>query len=181
MPPSASRCDAGTDLHLPGFINAEGELEKKGGIEQVALLTTNDVFVNRAWLKAVEGCVGKESKIVLISDGDGDAVRAMGLMGDMGFGLGARAKRFALVLDGGVVKHVAVDEGMEKMEATSAEAVISVLPDVFPKPKPGEPSSKSQSESAGAAAFALLALAALGYFYQHPIANDNQQFIDTDK
>lgn len=31
-----------TDIHLPGYINAEGKMEAKG-VEQIALLTTNDV------------------------------------------------------------------------------------------------------------------------------------------
>jgi len=87
-----------TDLHLPGFISSEGKFERSG-IDQIALLTTNDVYVNLAWLKIVEDCVGPgtKSKIAMISDGDGEAVRALGLAADMGFGLGERAKRFALV------------------------------------------------------------------------------------
>ena len=54
----------------------------------------------------------------MLSDADGDAVKAMGLVDDMGFGLGLRSKRFVVVAEGGVAKHVLVDEGSDSMQAT---------------------------------------------------------------
>lgn len=152
-----------TDLHLPGYINAEGRIESKG-IEQIALMTTNDVHVNAAWLKVVEQCVGKQSKIALISDGDGDAVRALGLATDMGFGFSTRTKRFALVLDEGVVKHVAVDEGMIAVEKTSAETIEKVLPSVFPQSVAAQEDKEQQQ---GLVAVLLLAAASIAYYYKY--------------
>ena len=43
-----------------------------------------------------------ESGLLMLSDADGDAVKAMGLVDDMGFGLGLRSKRFVIVAEGGV-------------------------------------------------------------------------------
>jgi len=57
----------------------------------------------------------------MLSDADGDIVKALGLVDDMGFGLGVRSQRFVLVLEDGVVKHVAVDEGSSDLKSTSAE------------------------------------------------------------
>jgi len=150
-----------TDIHLPGYINAEGKMEAKG-VEQIALLTTNDVYTNRAWLKTVEECVDKRTRIAMISDGDGDALKALGLMADMGFGLGVRAQRFALVLDQGIVKHVAIDKGMKEVDTTSAEAVMEVLPIVLPKSEASK--AEADQQSAGSAA-ALLAAGVLYYLY----------------
>jgi peroxiredoxin len=39
----------------------------------------------------------------MLSDGDGDLVKALGLVDDMGYGLGVRSQRFALVVESGVV------------------------------------------------------------------------------
>ena len=47
-----------------------------------------------------------KSGLLMLSDGDGDVVKALGLVDDMGFGLGVRSQRFALVLKDGVVDHV---------------------------------------------------------------------------
>jgi len=63
----------------------------------------------------------------MLSDADGDIVKALGLVDDMGFGLGVRSQRFVLVLEDGVVKHVAVDEGSSDLKSTSAEATIEYL------------------------------------------------------
>lgn len=152
-----------TDLHLPGFISAEDTLEKSG-VEQIALLTTNDVYVNLAWIKSVEECVEKQTKIAVISDGDGDAIKELGLAADMGFGMGARAKRFALLVDKGMVKHVAVDEGMNELSATSAEEVVKVLPKVFPEAAAIAKKEKDQQNAAGLG-LAAAALVAAYYYY----------------
>ena len=45
----------------------------------------------------------------------------------MGFGVGARSKRFALVTEEGMVKHVATDDGMDTCENTSVESILKLL------------------------------------------------------
>ena len=56
-------------------------------------VTTNDVYVNLAWIKSVEECTDAGStRIAVISDGDGDAVKELGLAADMGFGMGTRVR-----------------------------------------------------------------------------------------
>jgi len=114
------------DQHLPGFVRRINDL-RTIGVERVAVLTTNDRFVNSAWNKAIEQCVGLKSKLLMVSDGEGDLVKALGLVEDMGFGLGFRSKRFVLVVRDDVVQHVAVDEGMDELKSTSAEAILRVL------------------------------------------------------
>ena len=39
----------------------------------------------------------------------------------MGFGLGLRSKRFVVVAEAGIVKHVLVDEGSESLQAGERE------------------------------------------------------------
>ena len=45
----------------------------------------------------------------------------------MGFGVGVRNSRFALVIEDGVVTHVATDPGMDICDKTSAEAIVRHL------------------------------------------------------
>mmetsp|Transcript_9869 Transcript_9869/g.22039 ORF Transcript_9869/g.22039 Transcript_9869/m.22039 type:complete len:312 (+) Transcript_9869:3-938(+) len=114
------------DRHLPGFVNNLDKLRALG-VERVAVMTTNDRFVNSAWRNSVEACMQTKSGLIMLSDADGDIVKALGLVDDMGFGLGVRSQRFVLVLEDGVVKHVAVDEGSSDLKSTSAEATIEYL------------------------------------------------------
>jgi len=110
--------------HLPGLLNLEDKL-KLAGVSRVAVITTNDRFVNAAWAEQVKACQEGEKEIVIISDADGDAVKALGLVEDMGYGFNVRSKRFAIIAEDGVVSNVAVDEGMEVMKASSAEAILA--------------------------------------------------------
>src|ERR1700685_1776490 len=82
-------CDA---KHLPGYVQMAEQLRGKG-IDTIACMAVNDVFVMNAWGKA-SGCAGK---VLMLADGNGDYAQALGLTLDArGFGMGARGQRFAL-------------------------------------------------------------------------------------
>jgi len=108
--------------HLPGFVEKNDDLKKKG-VDLVACLSVNDAFVMDAWGKAQN--VG--DKVAMLADGNGEFTRAMGLeMDGSGFGLGQRSKRYAMVIDNGVIKSLDV-EAPGKFEVSSAEAVLGKL------------------------------------------------------
>jgi len=66
-------------------------------------------------------------KVKMLSDGNGEYARALGLELDgKGFGMGMRGQRFAVVVDDGVVAHLAV-EAPGKFEVSSADAVLASL------------------------------------------------------
>ena len=108
--------------HLPGFVeHAEAILSK--GVDTIAFTAVNDVFVMHAWGK--DSGVG--DKILMLADGNADYVKALGLEADSSsWGMGMRGKRFALVIDDGVVSHAAI-EAPGQFEASSAEAILEVL------------------------------------------------------
>ena len=112
-------CDA---KHLPGFVQLADQIRAKG-VDTIACMAVNDVFVMNAWGKAS----GVGDKVMMLADGNGDYARALGLELDAhGFGMGTRGQRFALVVDDGVVKHVNVEEpGQFKVSA--AEHVLGQL------------------------------------------------------
>jgi glutaredoxin/glutathione-dependent peroxiredoxin len=108
--------------HLPGYVEQADRLKEKG-IDTIACMAVNDVFVMNAWGK--DRNVG--DRVMMLADGNGDYTRALGLeMDGRGFGLGMRGQRFALVVDDGVVSHVAVEEP-GKFEVSKAEAILSAL------------------------------------------------------
>lgn len=131
------------DVHLPGFYSLAPELKEKG-VSTIALVTVNDRFVNAMWQKSMEECMNVpagQAPVVMLSDARGDLAESLGLIGYLGRALGVRAKRFALVLDDGVVTYKAVDEGSDVLTDTSAEAVLAHLneseglfDDVLPDP-----------------------------------------------
>ena len=107
--------------HLPGFVQQADALKGKG-VDQVACMAVNDPFVLAAWGKDQSA----SGKVTMFADGSGDYTRALGMELDlMAAGLGMRGKRFALLIEDGVIKHVGLDE--EGFSNSSAEAILKVL------------------------------------------------------
>ena len=108
--------------HLPGFVQNAKAIRDKG-VDSIVCLAVNDAFVMEAW--------GKDQKvgdaIVMAADGNAEFAKALGLSFDGGrFGMGVRSQRFALIVEDGVVKHVAI-EAPGKFEVSSAEAILAKL------------------------------------------------------
>lgn len=118
--PTCSTC------HMPSLIESAPKLSKLG-VNQIAVLTSNDHHVNEAWRAAIEKGMGKRVGLTMLSDADGAAVKALGLAEDMGFGMSVRSMRFALLADQGVVKYVASDQGMKDLNRASVDAVMATL------------------------------------------------------
>src|SRR5829696_2507408 len=71
-----------SNVHLPGFVQNSGELKAKG-VDTIACVAVNDVFVMDAWGKA-QGA----DEILMLADANGEFAEAMGLVLDAsGFGL----------------------------------------------------------------------------------------------
>ena len=112
-------CDA---RHLPGYVDLAEQLRAKG-VDTVACMAVNDVFVMSAWGKSQN--VG--SKVLMLADGNGDYAKALGLQLDAsGFGMGQRAQRFALVVKDGVVRDVYVEKPGQ-FEVSAADYVLQRL------------------------------------------------------
>lgn len=108
--------------HLPGFVQRAGELKQKG-VDEIACVAVNDVFVMDAWGKNQ----GADGRVTMLADGNGDFTRALGLeMDASGFGMGTRGKRFAMIVEDGIVKTLNVEQP-GAFEVSSAEAMLADL------------------------------------------------------
>jgi peroxiredoxin len=66
---------------------------------------------------------GADGKVLMLADGSGDFTKAMDLVMDgSGFGLGMRSKRYAAVLQDGVIQSLDIDEG--GVSASACEAIL---------------------------------------------------------
>ena len=105
--------------HLPGYVQKLPEL-KAAGVDMVACLSVNDVFVMKAWAEQHDAL----GKIVMLADGSAAFSKALGIDADLGaHGMGVRARRGVLVIEDGTVKSVEM-EAPGKFEVSSAEACL---------------------------------------------------------
>ena len=109
--------------HLPGYVEKAGDIKAKG-VDTVACVAVNDVFVMNAWGKAQN--VG--DKVMMLADGSGEFAKALGLELDMrGRGLGVRSQRYSMLVDNGTVKSLNVEPQPGSVEASGAEAMLKAL------------------------------------------------------
>ena len=103
-------------VHLPGFVAKADQLAGKG-VDSVVCTAVNDAWVMDAWQKDQSA-----DAITMMADGNGAFAAAMGLVLDVtGAGLGTRSKRYAAIIEDGVVTSIEVDEG--GIELSTCDAV----------------------------------------------------------
>ncbi len=112
-------CDA---KHLPGFVQLADQLRSRG-VDTIACMAVNDVFVMNAWGKASN----TGDKVLMLADGNGDYAKALGLELDArGYGMGVRGQRFSLLVEDGVAKQVNI-EAPGQFKVSSAEHILGQL------------------------------------------------------
>jgi peroxiredoxin len=105
-------------VHLPGYVANADELKAKG-VDTIACIAVNDAWVMDAWGKGQ----GAEGKVLMLADGSGDFATAMDLVLDgTGAGLGKRSKRYAAIIEDGVITSLDVDDS--GISASACEAVL---------------------------------------------------------
>lgn len=109
--------------HLPGYLDNLDAFATKG-VDEVAVISVNDMFVMDAWSKATDA----DGKITFLADGSADFTRAIGLDNDSsGFGMGIRSKRYSMLVEDGVVKALSVEAPGAGVSVSGAEAMLGIL------------------------------------------------------
>lgn len=112
--------------HLPGFVQQAEELKSKG-VQEVACISVNDAFVMAAWGKEH----GTEGKVRMLADSTGAFTKAVDLLLDSDQIVQAlgnkRSKRYAMLVEDGVVKKINVEPDGTGLTCSLASNVLSVL------------------------------------------------------
>ncbi|MCB1521072.1 MAG: peroxiredoxin [Hyphomicrobiaceae bacterium] len=111
--------------HLPGFLKHLDDIKGRG-VDAVACTAVNDIFVLSYWAKDT----GAGDDIMMLADGSADFAKATGLEIDLtSRGLGVRSKRYAMLVDDGVVKILNIDDAPPVHDKSSAETLCSMMGD----------------------------------------------------
>ncbi|WP_037264223.1 peroxiredoxin [Roseivivax halodurans] len=113
-----------TTAHVPSFIRTKDQLVEKG-VDEIICVSVNDPFVMKAW---GEQTGASEAGITMLADAEAAFTQAIG----MDFtappaGLINRSKRFAMVVESGVVKTLHVEENPGLCDVSGGEAILETL------------------------------------------------------
>jgi peroxiredoxin len=109
--------------HLPGYIENRDAILARG-VDQIAVVAVNDVFVMDAWARASGG----DGKILFLADGSGDFARAAGLDLDLSKGgLGHRLKRFSAIVEDGTVTALNIEDAPGTVASSGAATILEQL------------------------------------------------------
>ena len=110
-----------SERHLPGFVEHYEEFRRRG--VDVACMSVNDPFVMQAWMRSQSVPEG----MIVVADGNGEFAEALGLSLDASaYGMGQRSKRFAALIEDGVVSQLHV-EAPGELRVSTAEHMLSQL------------------------------------------------------
>lgn len=111
-----------TTSHVPSFIRTIGQFRDKG-VSAVVCVSVNDAFVMQAW----GGDTGAaDAGIEMLADADSAFTKAIGMdFTAPPVGLIDRSKRYAMVIENGVVTHLDIDENPGTCDVSAGEAVLA--------------------------------------------------------
>ncbi len=109
--------------HLPGFLEHLETIKSKG-VDTVAVVSVNDVWVMSSWAKATNG----NGKIEYLADGSGDFAKAIGADQDLNAGgMGLRSQRYSMIVEDGVVTALNIEEKPGTSEISGAAGILKIL------------------------------------------------------
>ena len=108
--------------HVPGFVQNADAIKGKG-VDTIACVSVNDVFVMGAWGK--DQNVG--DKVLMLADGSAEFTKAIDTTLDLTErGLGVRSGRYSMIVDDGIVTQLNLEEG-GAYEVSDAETLLGQL------------------------------------------------------
>ena len=109
--------------HVPSFVRSMDALKAKG-VDEVICVSVNDPFVMKSWGEATGAT---EAGITMLADGMGEFTEKLGLSFDAPpVGLKGRSKRYAMMVEDGVVKVFHPETG-SGCEISGGEAMVEAL------------------------------------------------------
>lgn len=110
--------------HVPSFIRTKDDFAAKG-VDEIICISVNDPFVMKAWGEATGAT---EAGITMLSDASSEFTKAIGMDFDAPpAGLVARSKRYAMLVDDGVVTVFHPEESPGMCDVSGGEALLAAI------------------------------------------------------
>lgn len=110
--------------HVPSFIRTKDQFAAKG-VDEIICISVNDPFVMKAWGEATGA---NAAGITMLSDAASEFTKAIGMNFDAPpAGLVARSKRYAMLVDDGVVTVFHPEESPGTCEISGGEALLAAI------------------------------------------------------
>ena len=110
--------------HVPSFMRTRDGFAAKG-IDEIACISVNDPFVMKAWGEATGASA---AGLTMLADPQSGFTGAIGLQFDAPpVGLMARSKRYAMLVEDGVVTHLHLEESPGTCEISGGEALLAAI------------------------------------------------------
>ena len=91
--------------HLPGYLDNYDALKSKG-IDEIICFSTNDIFVNSAWIQSL----GAAEKVIILSDSKAEFSKALGTDYSDPFGTSIKTQRFSMYLVDSVIRELFIEQ-----------------------------------------------------------------------
>lgn len=113
-----------TTAHVPSFVRTKDQFASKG-VSDIICVSVNDPFVMAAWAEATGA---KAAGLTFLADADASFTKAVG----MNFtappvGFFDRSKRYAMLVENGVVKLLHAEESPGVCEASAGEGLLAAM------------------------------------------------------
>lgn len=113
-------CDS---AHMPSFIRTAAALREKG-VDEIICIAVNDAHIMRYWGRMTGAT---EAGITLLADADASFTKAVGMdYSAPAVGMFDRSRRYAMIVEDGVVTHFDVDPPGQ-CSLSTGEAVLASL------------------------------------------------------
>lgn len=110
--------------HVPSFIRTKDAFAEKG-VDEIVCVSVNDPFVMKAWGEATGASA---AGITMLADAGSDLTAKVGMAFDAApAGLLARSKRYAMLVEDGVVKVFHAEEAPGVCEVSGGEAMLAAI------------------------------------------------------
>ena len=110
--------------HVPSFIRTKDQFDAKG-VDEIICVSVNDPFVMKAWGEATGATA---AGITMLSDAESAFTKAIGMDFDAPpAGLIARSKRYAMLVEDGVVTQLNEESSPGECEISAGEGLLDTM------------------------------------------------------
>ncbi|MGB1234226.1 MAG: peroxiredoxin [Planktomarina sp.] len=113
-----------SSAHVPSFIRTKDQFMAKG-VDEIICVSVNDVFVMQAWGEATGATA---AGLTLLADGDSSFTKALGMeFTAPPVGLMSRSKRYAMLVDNGVITALNEESNPGECDISGGEALLDAV------------------------------------------------------